>query len=69
MNNISALLKTKKTVYTFDQLKEIFQIPTIAGLKSFLQRAKKDGRLLNPRKGVRTLPVFDPDECACVMYP
>lgn len=69
MDNISLLMKTWKTVYTFDELKSLLNIPTVFGLKSFLQRAKKSKKLLNPRKGIRTLPVYDNEELACVIYP
>ena len=69
MNNIAILLQTQKTVFTFQKVKYLLHIATDAGTKSFLQRAKKDGRLLNPRKGIRTLPQYDMHELAGVLFP
>lgn len=69
MNQITKLLNTKQTVFTLSELEDYLQIPTQSGLKSFLQRAKKGGRLLNPQKGVRTLPVYDMNELAGKLFP
>lgn len=69
MNQIAKLLNSKQTVFTLSELKNHLQIPTESGLKSFLQRAKKDGRLLNPQKGIRTLPVYDMNELAGKLFP
>lgn len=69
MNQIAKLLNSKQTVFTLSELKSHLQIPTESGLKSFLQRAKKDGRLLNPQKGIRTLPVYDMNELAGKLFP
>jgi hypothetical protein len=65
MENTTTLLKTKKTAFTFQEVKDILKIPTDAGVKSFLQRAKANGALLNPIKGIRALPVYDKHELAC----
>ena len=62
MKKIAKLISTKKTVFTIPELTTYLQIPTQAGLKSFLQRAKHSKILLNPIKGIRTLPVYDPFE-------
>lgn len=62
-------MSTKKTVFSFVELGEYLQIPTSAGLKSFLQRAKKSQALLNPIKGIWTLPVYDPFEFASKLNP
>ncbi len=67
MDNLSTLLKTKKTVFSFQEVKFFLQIPTDAGVKSFLQRAKANQSLLNPIKGIRTLPVYDHKELACML--
>ena len=67
MDNIITLLKTKKTVFSFQEVKEYLQIPTNAGVKSFLQRAKANQALLNPIKGIRTLPVYNHQELACML--
>jgi hypothetical protein len=67
MENITKLLKTKKSVFTFKEVKETLEIPTEAGTKSFLQRSKKNNALLNPIKGIRTLPVYDDKELACML--
>jgi len=69
MNSIAKLMNTTRTVFDTKQIKEILAIPTEAGLYSFLQRAKKDGRLLNPQKGVWTLPVYDMNELAGKLFP
>jgi hypothetical protein len=59
MNNIAQLLKTQKTVFSFQELKEILNIPTDRGLKSFLWRTKENKVLSNPYKGFRALPNYD----------
>ena len=69
MNQIVKLLNSRQTVFTLSELKNHLQISTESGLKSFLQRAKKDGRLLNPQKGIRTLPVYDMNELAGKLFP
>jgi hypothetical protein len=69
MSNITNLLQSEKTVFTFQEVKDILSISTDAGVKSFLQRAKKSGSLLNPRKGVRTLPVYNMNELAGALFP
>ena len=65
MENLSTLLKTKKTVFTFQEVKNILKIPTDAGTKSFLQRAKANESLYNPYKGFWVLPNYEPLELAC----
>ncbi len=69
MNNLSLLIQTQKTVFTFSDIKKITQIPTDAGVKSFLQRAKANQILHNPYKGVRTLANYDHYEFAHVLRP
>lgn len=65
MDNLTTLLKTKKTVFTFQEVKNFLKIPTDAGVKSFLQRAKANKSLLSPIKGIRTLSVYQKYELAC----
>jgi hypothetical protein len=65
MDNLTTLLKTRRTVFSFQEVKDILQIPTDAGVKSFLQRAKANDALLNPIKGIWALSVYDPKELAC----
>lgn len=50
MENLTILLKTKKTVFFFQEIKKFLKIPTDAGTKSFLQRAKANQSLYNPYK-------------------
>lgn len=69
MDALARLLQTHKTVFTFQEIKQILGIPTNAGVKSFLQRAKKDQRLLHAQKGVRTLPVYNQFELAGKLFP
>ncbi len=69
MNSIAQLIQIQKTVFDSQEIKTILSIPTDSGLFSFLQRAKKDGRLLNPQKGVRTLPVYNQYELAGKLFP
>jgi len=66
---IDTLIKTHKTVFTFEELQSIFGTLKNESLKQALRRAKKDGRLLNPQKGVRTLPVYNPKELAGKLFP
>lgn len=67
MDNIAKLLYTQKTVFTFQELKTMLEIPTEAGIKSFLQRAKDRKILLNPYKGYWTLPHYNEFELACAI--
>lgn len=62
MDNLTKLLKTEKTVFTFQDIKQALGISTDAGVKSFLQRAKARQSLENHYKGMRTLPHYDPFE-------
>ncbi|MDR3169259.1 MAG: hypothetical protein LBU27_05930 [Candidatus Peribacteria bacterium] len=65
MNNLTQLIITQKTVFSFQELKEILQISSDDGVKSFLKRAKKNQTLSNPHKGFRALPNYDYRELAC----
>lgn len=65
MDNLTSLLKTKKTVFTFQDVKNILKIPTDSGTKSFLQRAKANQSLYSPYKWFWALPNYDPLELAC----
>lgn len=69
MNNIGAIIKSKKTVFTFQEIKKILGIPTDAGVKSFLQRAKANRLLYGHYKGIRTLHNYDPFEFAQIFRP
>ena len=65
---ITILLKTGKTVFTTTELQNIFSDKKEKTLSRALYRYKQAGKLLNPRKGIRTLPVFDGEELACALY-
>lgn len=69
MNYIAQLISTHKTVFSTDEIKYQFNSIDPRGIESFLWRAKKDGRLLNPQKGVRTLPVYNQYELAGKLFP
>ncbi|MDR0650607.1 MAG: hypothetical protein LBG59_04310 [Candidatus Peribacteria bacterium] len=69
MDNLVQLISTHSTVFSFQELKQILKIPSDAGLKSFLQRAKEKKALSNPFKGFRALPNYDPRELACKIRP
>jgi len=69
MDNLLQLIKTQKTVFSFQELKTILQIPSEAGLKSFLQRAKHNKALTNPYRGFRALPNYNTWELACKIKP
>lgn len=66
---LSLLLKTQQTVFTVAALQEIFPDLQHSSLAQNLYRYKKAGKLLNPHKGIRTLPVYDHHELACKLYP
>ena len=66
---IDTLIKTHKTVFSFNELQDIFIHLKIESLKQALRRAKRDGRLLNPQRGVRTLPVYNQYELAGKLFP
>lgn len=67
MNHLTKILQTNRSVFSFQDIKQITQIATDAGVKSFLQRSKDGGSLLNPIKWWRTLPHYDPFVLACAM--
>lgn len=69
MDTLTQLITTHKTVFTTKEVEEIVTIPSQRGVERFLRRAKKDGRLLNPQKGIRTLPVYDQKELAGRLFP
>lgn len=62
---INTLIKTRKTVFTFAELQSTFSEKKIETLKQMLRRYKKEKKLKNPIKGIRTLPVYDDKELAC----
>lgn len=66
---ITRLLKLEKTVFTVTQLQSIFSYMQTGSLTQTLYRYKQSGKLLNPQKGIRALPVFDVYELACALYP
>jgi hypothetical protein len=66
---IDTLIKTYKTVFSFEEIQGIFAHLKTESLKQALRRAKKDGRLLNPQRGVRTLPVYNQYELAGKLFP
>jgi len=65
MNKLKTLIETKKTVFTIEEIKSIFSGLSKDALQKSLFRSKKSGELLNPYKGIRTLPVYDEKELAC----
>jgi hypothetical protein len=66
---IKTLIKTHQTVFSFAELQSIFPDQKTESLKQTLRRYKKDGKLLNPQKGVWTLPVYDSKELAGKLFP
>ena len=66
---IDTLIKTHQTVFNSEDLQKIFHHLGTKALKQSLRRAKKDGRLLNPQRGVRTLPVYNQYELAGKLFP
>lgn len=65
---ITTLIKTEKTVFTFAELQHLFPQTREKTLARTLYRYKQSGKLLNPQKGIWTLPVFDVYELACTIY-
>lgn len=65
MNNISTLVKTKKTVFTNTELYSIFFETDKRNVDNFLYRAKKNGALIHLRGWIRALPNYNPLELAC----
>ena len=68
MKIILTLLKTKKTVFGFSDLENIFSNTSYDVLITTLLRYRKSGELLNPQKGIWTLPIFNEKELACKIY-
>lgn len=66
---IDTLIKTHQTVFSFEELQHLFPTLKNESLKQNLRRAKKDERLLNPQKGVWTLPVYNQYELAGKLFP
>lgn len=69
MTTIAQLITTHKTVFSTDEIKSLLSSVNSRGVESFLWRAKKDGRLLNPQKGIWTLPVYNQYELAGKLFP
>ena len=65
MKYLKELIVTKKTVFTSDEIKNILSNISPETLEKSLYRAKQNGDLLNPYKGIWTLPVYDEKELAC----
>ncbi len=66
---ISILLKTGQTVFTVGQLQTLFPTIKKTSLALSLYRYKLAGKLLNPQKGVWTLPVYNQKELAGKLFP
>ena len=66
---LTTLLKTEKTVFTNKELQQIFPDIKWTSLAVTLSRYKQTGKILNPQKGIWTLPVFSVEELACEIYP
>lgn len=69
MKYLRQLIITKKTVFTTDEIRTILSGLSPSALEKLLYRAKIAGDLLNPQKGVRTLPVYDMNELAGKLFP
>ncbi|MBQ7075155.1 hypothetical protein IJM86_09290 [bacterium] len=65
MKDLKKMILTRKTAFTIDEIRQIFSDVSENTLKVALYRAKLNGDLLNPYKGIRTLPVYDEKELAC----
>jgi hypothetical protein len=66
---IDTLIKTHKTVFSFADMQALFPDQKSTSLKQKLRRYKKQEKLFNPQKGVRTLPVYDQKELAGKLFP
>lgn len=66
---INTLLKTKQTVFTTQQLQELFPTIKASSLAMALSRYKQVDKLFNPQRGIWTLPVFSQEELGCTLYP
>jgi len=65
MNYAFQLYSSKKTIFSIDDIQKLVSFPSKDAMNKFLQRAKKDKILLNPYKGYRALPNYEPYELAC----
>ncbi len=65
MQKIKKLLETEQTVFLLSKLHKIFSDTDSRNVDNFLYRAKKNGLLHNPRKGIWALPRYNPFELAC----
>jgi hypothetical protein len=65
MQNIKKIIDSEKTVFNIQDLKNVLKIPTLAGLNSFLRRAKSNEILINICNGLRALPKYNNFELAC----
>jgi hypothetical protein len=52
MQNIKKIIDSEKTVFNIQDLKNVLKIPTLAGLNSFLRRAKSNEILINICNGL-----------------
>ncbi|MDR2416301.1 MAG: hypothetical protein LBD75_07045 [Candidatus Peribacteria bacterium] len=69
MHSITTLIQTQQTVFRYEQLITLFSQHTKKALTQFLYRAKQTGKLLNPQRGIWTLPVYDHFELASAFFP
>ena len=69
MKYLRQLIITHKTVFTTDEIRNILSALSPFALEKLLYRAKIDGDLLNPQKGIWTLPVYDMNELAGKLFP
>jgi len=69
MKYLRQLIITKNTVFTTDEIRTILSELSPSALEKLLYRAKIAGDLLNPQRGVRTLPVYDMNELAGKLFP
>ena len=69
MKDLKKLILTRKTVFTTEEIQQIFSNLSSNTLKVTLYRAKLNGELLNPQRGVWTLPVYDMNELAGKLFP
>jgi len=65
---IETLYKTKKTVFTFNEVSMLLGETDALLLKSKINYYVKTKKLKNPRRGIYSLPEYSKEELACKLY-
>ncbi len=67
-NIVFALFSSNRSVFRFKDIALLTGISDFQTLNNKINYAVRTGKLLNPRKGIYTKPVYNKEEMACTVY-